>query len=193
MRGHVLAFLCVSFAVMLTACANPSVFHAHYVESYSLRLAEVVYVGDRSEYEKNPELMSFLKDFGITDSEITDGSVVVGRTYCCGGPNEKKTAIWIYVPKPLKLEIGDIVEVWSGEPLIKGDKPKTMPNTAVRVRQKSTDQNKECKWFPENPDLWVRYLYCDWMEEEGWVQQEEKLWPCWIKRTEFRSPPGPYD
>lgn len=181
----------ILFASVLVSCAKTSVFHAHDVESYSLRLAQVVYIGTKSEYDNNPEMMKFLTDFGINESDISDGSVVVGRTYCCGGPNEKTTAIWFYVPKPLTVELGDIVEVWSGEPVTVGSRPTTMPNTAIQVRQKSGSLTKECKWIPENPNLWARYLYCDWMEEEGWVQQDKKLYPCWIKRMSSKLPPDP--
>src|SRR5262245_31018803 len=75
---------------VLTSCASHSTFHAHGVPPRSLRMAEVVYLAPRSEILREPEpgrtsLYRNLLAAGIKDSEIQDGSVAIGRVYCCGG------------------------------------------------------------------------------------------------------------
>ena len=51
-------------------------------------------------------------------------------------------------------------------------------NTATRVRQRKDASNPQCRWVPDNEKLWMRVLYCDWMEAEGWVEKKgfESTW-----------------
>jgi hypothetical protein len=44
-------------------------------------------------------------------------------------------------------------------------------NVVTRVVQRRDVQDGECRWIPPDPRLWGRVLYCDWMPQEGWVEQ----------------------
>jgi hypothetical protein len=102
---------------------------------------------------------------GVKDSEIKDGSVAIGRAYCCGGEADKAFAFLFYVPEEMRVQRGDVVEVKSG-PITKSGEIGTPVNTATRVVDKST-----CRWDP--PDRqYLRVLRCDWMEKEGWTQHK---------------------
>jgi hypothetical protein len=52
---------------------------------------------------------------GLKESEIRGESVVATRTFCCGGPNGSDSALWVYVPPSIHIEVGEIAEIWSGE------------------------------------------------------------------------------
>lgn len=167
--------------VLLLACASPSRLHASRVPEGSLRTAEVTYLAPRSEIMNVPDLLETMRVSGIDQSELVDGSVGEGRVFCCGGPNETGEAIWFYIPRAMQVELGDIVEVRSGPPVMQGDPMKGPPNTVMQVRQRQSDTSKQCRWTPEDPNLWKRVIYCDWMKQEGWIQQEG-LWDVWIKQ-----------
>lgn len=183
---HRIGFVCL--IVYLTACAGTSRLHRQHVPEGSLRLAEVVALAQRSEIEENGFIYQFLRQADIPDSEITDGSIGMGRVFCCGGRNEYETAIWFYVPKHFNVEKDDIVEIWSGKEVKQGDQAPGSPNTVTRVVEKPTYGKQMCRWLPDNPSLWVRVLYCDGLEADGWVQQSG-MFPVWIKATGRDSVP----
>jgi hypothetical protein len=141
------------------------------------RLVQVTAIASRQEIVALGEHYKLLLASGISDTELVDGSIVTGRIYCCGGPNEAGTAIWAYVPQNVQVGRGDIIEVQMGYPPVKGTPG--IVNTVKTVRQK-IGENGTCHWIPENPKLWLRYLYCSWMEQEGW-QKREGLYPAWLK------------
>lgn len=176
-----LLLLVLAFSTpLLASCETPrSRLHGSYVPEGSLRVAEVVALATREEIVANDRIYEALIDQGIDD--IQDGDIAAGRVSCCGGPNEQETAIWVYVPPDIEVAVGDIVEVRSDKVVLEGESGKgTKPNTVTRVREKSYAVNKQCRWVPENPSLWTRRLYCDWMEEEGWEEQSG-LFDHWIK------------
>lgn len=117
----------------------------------------------------------------ITDSEIHDGSVALGKVYCCWEPDERENSIAFYIPENLMVKLGDIVEVKAGMIPARGNQGST--NTATRVVQKAEVKNGQCHWVPEDEHLWGRVLYCDWMPTEGWIEQKG-LWKTWLKMPE---------
>ena len=171
-------FLIVLLA--LTSCTSTSRLHGQFVPEDSLRVGEVIYILTHK-ISQNDDIYQTLLSTGLSDSEIKDGTLAVARVFCCGGPNEGHTAIWFFAPAEIAVEINDIVEIWSGKEVKEGESRKgSKPNTATRVREKRTSSRKQCRWVPENEWLWARVIYCDWMEEEGWVQQTG-LFHVWIK------------
>lgn len=174
--------------VLAVSCAGTSRLHRQHVPEASLRLAEVVALAQRTEIEENKFIYQSVRDAGVPDTDIRDGSVGLGRIFCCGGPNEQDTAIWFYIPKVLDVEISDIVEIWSGREVKQGDQEPAHPNTVTRVVERPTYGHRSCRWVPEDPRLWVRVLYCDGLEAEGWTQQSG-LYPVWIKLTGTSKPP----
>jgi hypothetical protein len=179
----------VCLLLFLTACVGTSRLHRQHVPEGSVRLAEVVSLATRNEIDENEYIYEALRNADIPDSEIIDGSIGMGRVFCCGGKNELETAIWFYIPKALDVEISDIVEVWSGREVKRAEQKPPHPNTVTRVVEKPTYGSRLCRWVPEDPRLWVRVLYCDGLEAEGWTQQGG-LYPVWIKSTGTSKPPG---
>lgn len=144
----------------------------------ALRLAEVVHPpATRKQIVSLGLHYENLLAAGIKDSDLRDGSLVEGRMYCCGGEIETSSALWFYVPEGLQVEIGDIVEVRMGRQPGKNGPGEV--NTAMRVRQKGIT-NGSCQWVPDKPGLWMRVLYCDWMEQEGWIERKG-LYNTWLK------------
>lgn len=179
----------LSLIVILSSCAGTSRLYRQHVPEGSLRLAEIVALAGREEIEENQNIYQALLDSDVTDSEITDGSIGMGRVFCCGGKNEYETAIWFYIPKDINAEIDDVVEVWSGREMKQNDPEVGYPNTVVRIVEKPAYGKRVCRWLPDDPSLWARVLYCDGLEEDGWTKQGG-LFPVWVKTTgSFEAPP----
>ena len=118
---------------------------------------------------------------GIEDSDLRDGSLASGKTFCCGKTDEGQ-AMWFYVPPGVDVELGDIVELRMGRnPRAKreGEDPGE-PNTVTRVRIRNGENDGICWWDPPEEYLWRRILRCKWMEEEGWILAKGS-WKAWIK------------
>jgi len=175
------AGLCLLSIVMLQiGCATPSRFHATHISPESMILTQIRAFATQQEILSIPTLANTLELSGIEKSHIKDGMVADGRIFCCGGPNESDYSVWFYVPEGSDASVGDIVEVKMGAIVLKGEPLRAPPNTFQRVRSKLEEEGKECRWMPDNPQLWGRVLYCDWMENEGWIQQSG-LFNVWHK------------
>jgi hypothetical protein len=164
----------------LTSCASGSRLQSDPAtpeDAGALRVVQVVSVATRQEIVALEEHYRLLLTRGVADSALVDGSLIVGRIYCCGGPNEAGTAAWVFVPPGVQLALGDIIEVRMGRSPAGGGTGAV--NTALRVRQKAGERGA-CRWIPDNPALWTRYIYCHWMEQEGW-QERQGLYPAWLK------------
>lgn len=153
------------------------------VPDNSLRVVEVVAIASRDEIVSNrDEIYDPLIASGISDDEIVDGSVVAGIGFCCGRHLASSSKNFFFVPKDVKIEIGDIVEVKSGRVRSRDDAGAV--NRATRVRQKKSDGTGSCRWDPPGEEL-GKILYCDWMPAEGWAKGRQKghgLADVWIKR-----------
>jgi hypothetical protein len=175
--------------VLATSCQTFSTqsewrIQSDFVPAGSLHLGQVMTVGTRKDVIESPDLYKILRSEGILDADIGDGSVAVARIYCCGGvtrasSSEVANARGLYVPRPLRVEPGDIVEFRAGRPPANGDHGRL--NTVTRIVGKNTEDS--CWWDPRDERLWLRVLYCKWMPEQGWVKQGG-LNPAWYK------PPG---
>jgi hypothetical protein len=156
----------------------PSRLFPYYAEDTGVAvLGEVAYVGTRSEIVASETHYKYLLSTGIADAEITDGRLAVVRFYCCGGKISEQQEAWAYVPPALTVEQGDLVELRMGR--VPRDVNPGVVNTVTVVRQKSVDAaGGPCRWEPDNPALWMRVVYCEGMEQQGWVQRENwrKLW-----------------
>jgi hypothetical protein len=172
--------MALSIAILLFGCATPSRFHAASIPPDTLTLAQIRAFATRDEILGIPSLVETLELSGIQQNQIKDGTVADGRIFCCGGPNEDGYSLWFYVPEGAGASVGDVVEIKMGALVLKGGPMRAPPNTFIKVRSKLEDVGKECRWVPDNPRLWGRVLYCDWMEKEGWVQQPG-LFDVWVK------------
>jgi hypothetical protein len=133
----------------------------------TLRLAQVMQTATREEILKLTTQRQHLLDSGLKDSDFQDGSLAMGRVYCCHPSTEEGTALWFYVPPDAPVKPGDIVVIRMGHESTKNN-PGTV-NKLIEVRQKKDAPDSNCSWNPPNEKLWRRVLYCDWMPAEGWT------------------------
>jgi len=187
MSGSLRTTPVVLFLLLLVpACSTPPLrIESDFVPVGSLRVAQVVQVAKRDEILKAEVLYKAMIAAGVSDSDLEDGSVVVARIYCCGGPTRELSAEYanarmLYVPKGTKTGLGDFVEVKVGRPPKQGDGG--FLNIVTRVVSKNGDQQPSCWWDPRNESLWLRVAYCDWMPKEGWVKRGGTS-PAWFKRA----------
>jgi hypothetical protein len=179
----VLAVVGVTLLHLLAGCSSHiSRLHAESVPPGSLRLAQVAYVVPRAEILAQDFAVRSLQASGINESDIHDGSITVGRVECCGGRNEKATAALFYVPKDIKVEVGDVVEIRSGS-AGNVENPSGPVNMLTRIREKHGDHDRQCRWDPPETNLWMRILYCDWMQAEGWTLEKDGFAKYWIKQS----------
>jgi hypothetical protein len=171
--------------LFLPACSTPPLrIHSDVVPTGSLRVAQVIAIAKREDISKLDAYKAILAA-GIADSDLVDGSVVMARIYCCGGPTLELSAEYsnrrmLYVPKDLRVGVEDFVEVKVGRPPEHGDGGRL--NIATRVVAKHLDRPETCWWEPRNEKLWLRVPYCEWMPKEGWVKQGG-ISPAWFKAT----------
>lgn len=154
----------------------------------SLRVAQIVEIADRDTILKL-EAYPAIKDAGVPDADLVDGSIAMARIYCCGGPTREASAEYtsrrmLYVPKDISVKVDDFVEVMVGRPPEIGDGGSL--NTVTRIVARETDHTESCWWEPKNDKLWLRYAYCEWMPQEGWVKREV-VPPVWYKPAPYFS------
>ena len=169
--------LCSLFLV--SGCGTgPHRYYSDVVPADSLRVAQVSHLFARADFVSPSAAEGYktIRAAGIADSDLVDGSMVQVRLFCCGGPDQG--TLIVYVPKPLKVESGDFVEIKVGRLPAKDDAPRL--NTVTRVVGNQADKPESCWWDPRNDRLWQRVTYCDWMEKEGWVKQGGTT-PAWFK------------
>lgn len=163
--------------MLVSSCASVSRLHPIVRENAGVvRVAQVTALANRQQIIEFGVNYDHLIASEIKDTDLRDGSVAQGRVYCCGGPN---LTIWFYILSGMDVEVGDIVEVKMGRQ--PEDQDRGTVNIATQVRHKREDADKHCRWDPPNERLWMRILYCDWMEKEGWVERKEGLSKTWAK------------
>lgn len=171
------ALACTLIPGLVDAKAPSRLFPYYEEDTGVLELAQVMVVATRADILKADAHYQFILSTGIPDSELGDGRLVIVRLYCCGGSIEEETSLWVFVPTDITVERGDIVELRVGRVPGKGDAG--IVNTVTAVRQKNADEGRgPCRWEPENPNLWMRVVYCDGMDRHGWLQRGvmRKLW-----------------
>jgi hypothetical protein len=178
------AIAAITLAVAGCVHVAPLRVYPDEVPADSLRLVQAMLVGTRADIIGVKEWHQALLDAGIPDEDIRDGSMAVGRIWCCGGPAEGSDRQAFYVPPGLKVAPLDVVELRAGrEP---GGTDRGRPNVATRVVQSGAPNDGTCRWEPRQPPgLYMRVLYCDWMSQEGWIEYKTTL-----KHTWFKPPPG---
>ena len=183
-HGAVLMLTCLALSNALAGTSR--LYPPSNGETGASRLTQVMATASREEILRSGESLQHLLASGIKDSELRDGSLAMGRIYCCHASTEQGTAIWFYVPPDVTLSVGDLVEVRMGRKATKND-PGTV-NTATKVREKKDAPNTQCSWDPPDEKMWTRVLYCTWMPAEGWKLQNG-LHKTWLKPAgEAKSP-----
>lgn len=149
------------------------------------RMVEVVHLSERSVLTDGPGKWVYesLIDQGVGDADIRDGSIAHGRVYCCKKNPADDFSILFYTPPEMPLKVGDRVEIRLGRPSNPKKNDPGVISTAIRIREDSATSNGSCRWIPEEENLWLRVLTCDWMESEGWVYQKG-TYKTWYKPAE---------
>jgi hypothetical protein len=190
MNHYIRRFLIFLTLFVVTGCSNNLRIHSDFVPAGSLRLAQVMVLGKRTEIEQAKPIFDAILAAGIQDAEIVDGSVVMARIFCCGGltdnlSSEKVNSVILFVPKEVTVAQGDIVEVRVGRPPKNGDGGKV--HLVTRVVQRYEGNEQGCWWDPKDNRLWLRVLYCEWMPNEGWIKQGGTN-PAWYKPASITLP-----
>ena len=171
--------LCVA-ALVSTACAGVSPIYADGdAPAGALRVALVVHPLPRSEALQLGDVHQALLASGIADAEITDGRVIGVAVHCCDGPDAITYGV-AWSPSDLAVKKGDIVEIRVGTgPDAEG---LARLNLVTQVRQPAGADPTRCSWIPDEPGLWRRTIYCEWMPSEGWVEVKSLGLPIlWMK------------
>jgi hypothetical protein len=175
----------VLFLIMCLACAvseaeTSKLYPPSKDEAGAMRLAQVMQTATREEILKLTTQREHLLASGLQDSDFKDGSLAMGRVYCCHPSTDEGTAMWFYVPPDKPVSQGDIVEIRMGRASTKNDPGKV--NILVAIRQKKDAPESHCSWDPPKDFLWRRVLYCDWMPAEGWTLKKG-AYNTWLKRA----------
>lgn len=177
----------VALALAIAGCVHvaPLRVYPDDVPPDALRLVQTMLVGSRDDILAVPAWHQALLDSGIPEADIRDGSLAVGRIYCCGGPAELPNRQAYYIPPGMKVAPLDIVEVRAGREPGAGGPPRV--NVVTRVVQTADAAEKACRWVPQDPRLYMRVLYCDWMPAAGWIEQKTAMG---LNHTWLKPPPG---
>src|SRR5215831_1051779 len=173
-----LMFMVMCFTCDVAIAGTSRLYPPSGEETGGLRLTQIMAVATRDDILKSGESLQHLLASGLKDSDLRDGSLAMGRIYCCHPSTEQGTAIWFYVPPDVPVNPGDLVIVRMGRKASKKD-PGAV-NTAIQVREKKDTPNSQCSWDPQDEKMWTRVLYCSWMPAEGW-KLNNGLHKTWIK------------
>jgi hypothetical protein len=163
----------VPIAFLITALPGCQSFRAPEPTTPYLALLQIGTYFTREQLLADQEAVRQLQTIHVDLETIGDKSVAMARAKCCGGPDEWDTAV--FIPSNIETDVGDIVEA-RHHPRQGG---LVVPNVVVRVREKQGGTS--CRWVPENERLWLRNLYCDGLEKEGWKELQWVGRRCWVK------------
>lgn len=158
-------FMTICLACTVSSAGTSKLYPPSKDEAGALRLAQVMQTATREEILELTTQREHLLASGLQDSDFKDGSLAMGRVYCCRPSTEEGTAMWFYVPPDKPVNPGDIVEIRMGREPTKKDPGKV--NVLVEIRQKKDAPESHCSWDPPKDFLWRRVLYCDWMPSKG--------------------------
>jgi len=178
-------FMMICFACAVSRAGTSKLYPPTKDEAGTLRVTQILHLATREEILGLRASLQLLFASGLKDSDLKDGSLAIGRIYCCHQKTEEGTAIWFYVPPDVPAELGEIVVVRMGRESTKTD-PGAV-NAMVEVREKKDAADSQCSWDPPNNTYWTRVLYCKWMPEEGWTLKKG-LYKTWLKRAPDAKP-----
>jgi hypothetical protein len=173
-------FLMIFLACTVSSAGTSKLYPPNKDEAGALRLAQVMTTATRDEILNLTTQREHLLASGLQDSDFKDGSLAMGRVYCCHPSTDEGTAMWFYVPPDKPVQPGDIVEIRMGRESTKKDPGKV--NVQVEIRQKKDAPESHCSWDPPKDFLWRRVLYFDWMPGQGWTLKKGAH-NTWLKRA----------
>lgn len=149
-------------------------------ESGTLRAAGVVHVATRDELVGT----SYYKDLvahGVEEAAIVDGILVVGRMFCCRDNLKASAPVYLFNPRAIMVAPGDIIEFQIGEVGKEVQGTAAEFNIVTRVLQQADQADGKCWWEPKDDRMWMRFIVCEWMPEQGWIKQSSFLYRGWYK------------
>jgi hypothetical protein len=176
-RTRLLCAVACFFFVAASFAATSRLHPPHKNQSGALRVTQVLELADREDILRDPNYDLLLAS-GLEDSDLQDGSLGTGKTFCCG-KTDRGLAMYFYIPPDVEVGLGDIIEVRMGRKPKGEDRGEL--NTVTRVRVPFDEAESVCWWDPRNESLWRRVLYCRWMEEEGWILFTKGMSKAWLK------------
>ena len=182
-KAVLLSVLCLGCAI--SSASTSRLYPPSDDESGGLRLAQVMQLATREQILNSGETLEHLHASGIKDSDFKDGSLAVARIYCCHASTDQGTAIWLYSPPDLQVQVGDLVVVRMGRKATKNDGG--MVNQAVEVREHQGTPNSQCSWDPPDETKWRRLLKCTWMPSEGCTLKRSSSHETWFKPPEEKK------
>jgi hypothetical protein len=150
-RQPAVFFLMIFLACTVAEAGTSKLYPPSKDETGALRLAQVMQTATREDILKLTTQREHLLASGLQDSDFKDGSLAIGRVYCCHPSTDEGTAIWFYVPPDKPVKTGDIVEIRMGRESTKKDPGKV--NVLVEIRQKVDAPESHCAWDPPNESL----------------------------------------
>ena len=141
------------------------------------RMVMVVNVPTLDEINKSVDRVKMTAS-DIDEQSLRDGSFAVGIVYCCQDKISENEKVVFYVPDNLSVAFTDMVEVVIGRPRNSKKDDDGLYSRAGSIRGNLESATGECRWDPEDARMWMSIVFCDWMEEEGWVYQKglNKSW-----------------
>jgi hypothetical protein len=167
-----LNIIVIVIALFMVGCAGTSRLYPNAPPEKALHLVEVMILATSANIQNNRYMYEPLAAAGIHEAKNRDGSIGVGRVFCCDGKMEEAYFNYFFIPEDIKVEAGDIAEIRTGS---KPKGGKSSVNTIVRVVQKKNDLAGTCRWWPRDR-VYDQVLYCDWMPEKGWVKYKGRTW-----------------
>jgi len=164
----VLLMMICFFVCAVSSAGTSKLYPPSKDQAGALRLAQVMTTATREDILKLTTQREHLLASGLQDSDFKDGSLAMGRVFCCHPSLEEGMAIWLYVPPDAPVQVGDIVVVRMGHEATKKDS-RSKVNTLFVFLEKKDAPNSLCSWDPLLDFLWRTILYCDWMAVGGWT------------------------
>ena len=163
----------VPIAFLMSASASCQPFGPPEPKTAYLLLAQIGGFDTREQVlnnlKKDDKLARDFETLGVSVEEIGNKSFVITRSTCCGGPGE--WSIGAFVPPNIDADIGDVVEIRHSQEEV-GEH--AMFNVVVGVRAKPGPSGDltgtACRWVPDNERLWLRNIYCEGLEQDGWQE-----------------------
>jgi len=111
LRSAVLLMMICFFACAVSSAGTSKLYPPSKDQAGALRLAQVMTTATREDILKLTTQREHLLASGLQDSDFKDGSLAMGRVYCCHPSTDEGTAIWFYAPPDIPVQPGDIVVV----------------------------------------------------------------------------------
>src|SRR5260370_41083837 len=121
LRPAVLLMMTCLLACAVSSAGTSKLYPPSKDQAGALRLTQVMTTATREDILKLTTQREHLLASGLQDSDFKDGSLAIGRVFCCHPSLEEEMDIWFYVPPAAPVQVGDIGVVPIGRGATKTD------------------------------------------------------------------------